>query len=141
MTTSPSSSPTPQPPHVAAVEIWTRDLQASLAFYQTLGIDVPDVESGAAFAVTTFANGLAMVWATDPMIRSYDPTRQPGNGDTTLNFEIAVASPEDVDDTYKRLLDTGHHGHLPPFVGAWGARFATIHDPDGNPIGLNSPLT
>lgn len=37
-------------------------------------------------------------------------------------------------------MDAGHEGHLAPWDAVWGQRYATVHDPDGNAVGLYAPL-
>lgn len=34
----------------------------------------------------------------------------------------------------------GHKGRQPPYDAFWGARYAIVADPDGNDVGLMSPL-
>ena len=53
---------------------------------------------------------------------------------------FSLASPEAVDEMYAELTGAGYRGHQPPYDAFWGARYAIVDDPDGNPVGLMSPI-
>ena len=36
--------------------------------------------------------------------------------------------------------ELGYHGHLAPIDAYWGARYAEVDDPNGNIVGLQSPI-
>src|SRR5438094_640143 len=52
---------------------------------------------------------------------------------------FGVASREEVDRLYQELTATGYRGQQRPYDAFWGARYAIVEDPDGNPVGLMSP--
>jgi uncharacterized glyoxalase superfamily protein PhnB len=85
-------------------------------------------------------SGLALSFGTATLTRGYDPNwREPsGPGTNTLNFTLA--SREAVDAKYAELVAAGYGAHLSPIDAFWGSRFAIIDDPDGNVIGLHSPV-
>jgi len=47
---------------------------------------------------------------------------------------------EAVDRTYHALTAAGGASQQPPYDAFWGARYAVVEDPDGNPVGLMSPI-
>ena len=53
---------------------------------------------------------------------------------------FSLASRAAVDELYAALVAAGHSGSQPPYDTFWGARYAVVEDPDGNPVGLMSPL-
>jgi uncharacterized glyoxalase superfamily protein PhnB len=53
---------------------------------------------------------------------------------------FALPSREAVDERYAALVAAGHHGRQAPFDAFWGARYAIVADPDGNDVGLMSPI-
>jgi uncharacterized glyoxalase superfamily protein PhnB len=53
---------------------------------------------------------------------------------------FAFPSREAVDERYGELTSAGYVGRQPPFDAFWGARYAIVADPDGNGVGLMSPL-
>ena len=50
-----------------------------------------------------------------------------------------VSSRERVDELYSQLTADGYAGQQPPYDAFWGARYAIVEDPDGNPVGIMSP--
>jgi uncharacterized glyoxalase superfamily protein PhnB len=45
-----------------------------------------------------------------------------------------------VDEIYAELTGAGHAGIQAPYDAFWGARYAIVADPDGNHVGIMSPL-
>ena len=41
---------------------------------------------------------------------------------------------------YGDLVAAGYRGRQPPYDAFWGARYAIVDDPDGNGVGLMSPI-
>jgi uncharacterized glyoxalase superfamily protein PhnB len=59
---------------------------------------------------------------------------------TKVVIGFALSSREAVDDRYAELTAAGYTGRQPPFDAFWGARYAIVADPDGNDVGLMSPM-
>ena len=53
---------------------------------------------------------------------------------------VLLASRQEVDARYAELTAAGYAGRQPPTDAFWGARFAIVRDPDGNDVGLISPV-
>jgi uncharacterized glyoxalase superfamily protein PhnB len=53
---------------------------------------------------------------------------------------FSVATREAVDDRYEDLVAAGYPGRQPPYDTFWGARYAVVADPDGNDVGIMSPV-
>jgi uncharacterized glyoxalase superfamily protein PhnB len=53
---------------------------------------------------------------------------------------VGLESREAVDALWHALLAEGAQGLQPPYDAFWGARYAIVEDPDGNPVGLMSPV-
>jgi hypothetical protein len=66
----------------------------------------------------------------------------PRSFDATRDFyrKLGVASREAVDKKYAELTAAGHNGCQPPYDAFWGVRYAIVSDPDGNDVGLMSPM-
>lgn len=62
----------------------------------------------------------------------------PASTGVVLGFMLA--SRQAVDDRYAELTAAGYQGRQPPFDAFWGARYAIVADPDGNDVGLMSPV-
>ncbi len=61
-------------------------------------------------------------------------------GDVGPVFGFRLASAEAVDATFRDLTSAGYVGQQPPYEGLMGARYAVVADPDGNAVGLMSPI-
>ncbi len=117
------------------VGIVTSDLERSLAFYRLLGLDVPDPD-GAPHVEVTLPGGLRLAWDTVEVVSSFDPAWTPPTGGHRVALAFDCGAPNGVDATYQRLVDAGHHGHLPPWDAVWGQRYAVVLDPDGGAVDL-----
>jgi catechol 2,3-dioxygenase-like lactoylglutathione lyase family enzyme len=130
-------------PVLNQVNVVVSDMERSAAFYRLLGLELADPPAE---------------WRPH-----HRPAAAPGDG---LDFELdseafaaqwntgraAAATPgrvvigfrlpdrEAVDETYGRLTGAGYRGQQPPFDAFWGARYAVVEDPDGNAVGLTSPV-
>lgn len=125
------------------------NMDASLAFYRRLGIEIPDTavwrtRSGGHHAndtgqspddrdihfcldSTSFAQCWNSGWAG----------RTDLNGRVFIGFRVAERL--DVDDLFRRMTSAGYRALQEPGDAFWGARFAIIEDPDGIAVGLMSP--
>jgi catechol 2,3-dioxygenase-like lactoylglutathione lyase family enzyme len=125
-------------PRLEVVELVVADMQASLAFYRLLGLDIP--ESDEDHVEATLPGGLRIAWDTEEVIRSFDPDWQPPSGGHRMALAFGVDSPAEVDSVYQQLLDAGYRGHREPWDAFWGQRYAQVYDPDGNTVDLFAPL-
>lgn len=120
------------------VGLIVQDLQLSLAFYRTLGLDIPANADGDNFRMQ-LPTGQTFFWDTDDATRNYDPAWQPSTGSRRVVLEFGFGTAEAVDAKYTELIDAGYESYLA--VGdLYGARYALVVDPDGNQIGLRYPL-
>jgi uncharacterized glyoxalase superfamily protein PhnB len=55
-----------------------------------------------------------------------------------IGFE--VGSRQEVDQVYDDLVGAGYRSQQSPYDAFWGARYAIIEDPDGNSVGIMSPI-
>ena len=116
------------------------DMAASLAFYRMLGLDLPAEADGEGHVELTLPGGLRLAWDTVEMVRSFDESWQPPRGGHGISLAFLCDDPAEVDATYAALVDAGYEGKLPPWDAFWGQRYATVHDPDGNPVDLFARL-
>lgn len=125
-------------PKLDMIGIVTGNLTASLDFYRKLGLPVPDSAEG--HVECTLPSGLRIAWDTEENVRSFDPGWQPPKGNARTALAFLCASPSDVDSRYAALTAAGAHGHRAPWDAPWGQRYATVHDPDDNPVDLFAAL-
>jgi catechol 2,3-dioxygenase-like lactoylglutathione lyase family enzyme len=125
-------------PAFSQLNLVVRDMGATLAFYRRLGVPV-EAEPGGAHAAATLASGFVLEWDTAEFAALWD-SGSPGSlpGSTVIGF--AVPTRQAVDDVYADLTGAGHRGRQRPYDAFWGSRYAIVEDPDGNPIGLMSPM-
>lgn len=129
-------------PRIEVVGLVVRDMDASLAFYRRLGLEIPEDPDpdGHGHVETTLPGGMRIAWDTYDVVKSFDPEWSEPTG-SRMSLAFRVDSPAEVDELYAELVAAGHEGHLEPFDAFWGQRYATLHDPDGNPVDLFAPLS
>ncbi len=122
------------------IGIVVRDMAKALAFYRLLGLDVPDVPDSEPYAEVITPNGYRISWNTLDMTKGLDPDYV-----EPVGYRMALAfkcdSPAEVDAVYAKIVAAGYTGHKAPYDAFWGQRYATVIDPDGNPVDLFAPLT
>lgn len=122
------------------VGLTVKNMAKSLAFYRTLGIDVPDPDDGGPYTEFKQANGLRLSWNDVEMIKSIDPEYVEPVGQ-----RIAIAflcdGPRGVDEVYDRVIAAGYAARKEPWDAFWGQRYAIVEDPDGNSVDLFAPLS
>jgi catechol 2,3-dioxygenase-like lactoylglutathione lyase family enzyme len=114
------------------------DMQAAVTFYRRLGLDIPDTDP----AFQSHHRSARMPDGVDLDIDSAEFARHWdggwNGGRAVIGFK--VSSRDRVDSLYSELTAYGYVGQQPPFDAFWGARYAIVEDPDGNPVGLMSPI-
>jgi catechol 2,3-dioxygenase-like lactoylglutathione lyase family enzyme len=124
-------------PDLSAIGIVTRVMPEAARFYRLLGVDVPDPDGDHLEA--TLPNGLRLMWDTEELMSKLDPEREEPRGHRiALAFECD--SPGEVDATHGKLVDAGFRSKTAPFDAFWGQRYATVLDPDENPVDLFAAL-
>lgn len=124
-------------PTFAALGLVTSDMGAAARFYRLLGVDVPDPDGD--HLEVTLPNGLRLMWDSAELMRQIDPDRpEPVGARIALAFECD--SPAAVDEVYGAVVGAGFAARKAPWDAFWGQRYATVVDPDGNPVDLFAPL-
>ena len=129
-------------PVLNQLNLVARDFDATLAFYRRLGVEIPDRPSPGEIrhAEVTLANGFVLEFDNLTLARTYNASwREPAGGSRAL-LGFSVATREAVDERYADLVAAGYLGRQPPYDTFWGARYAVVADPDGNDVGIMSPL-
>jgi uncharacterized glyoxalase superfamily protein PhnB len=62
----------------------------------------------------------------------------PASARVVIGFSLPTR--EAVDERYAELTSAGYAGRQPPFDAFSGARYGIVADPDGNDVGLMSPI-
>jgi predicted lactoylglutathione lyase len=113
-----------------------RDLDASVAFYRALGLDVPSPPEGRPIVIHRMPSGVSLLLTTGFAPR-YDPAfARPVGGHQQL-LEFYVGEDAAVERTYAELTAAGYHGRMEP-TQTTGPFAAMVDDPDGNVVLLTS---
>ena len=123
-------------PQLNALGIVSSDLAESIRFYRLLGLEFPQ---DAGHIETTLPNGVRFMLDSEDVIRSFRPDWQRATGNQ-LSLAFECASPAEVDETYRRVVDAGFEGEKEPWDAFWGQRYALLGDPDGVRINLYALL-
>jgi uncharacterized glyoxalase superfamily protein PhnB len=120
------------------VNVVVADMAATIAFYKLLGLPI-DAQPDAMHVPLRFPNGLLVEFDTVAFAKQWNTGfRGTTGGSTVLGF--GVPSRDAVDAIYRTIVEAGYRGMQPPYDAFWGARYAIVEDPDGNGVGLMSPI-
>jgi catechol 2,3-dioxygenase-like lactoylglutathione lyase family enzyme len=130
---------TDERPVLDQLNLVVNDMEASVAFYRRLGLEVADVAPAWArdHREVGTPGGLDLDLDSRAFARTWDGGRSESSGSVVVGFRLA--SREAVDRVYAELTEAGYRGSQSPYDAFWGARYAIVEDPDGNPVGLMSP--
>jgi catechol 2,3-dioxygenase-like lactoylglutathione lyase family enzyme len=113
-------------------------MDATVAFYRWLGLEIEDGYRPEHVAVPV-ANGLTIEFDATDFVPMWDAGWRGGTGGSTvLSFECRTR--EAVDELFEDLTAAGYAAHQRPYDAFWGTRYAIVEDPDGNGVGLMSPI-
>jgi uncharacterized glyoxalase superfamily protein PhnB len=129
---------TDERPVFGGVHIFFRDFAATADFYRRLGLEL--MPWGEHFARAMLPNGQSFEFGSAQLSRAYDPGWREPSGASANALQFRLASRDAVDRLFSELTAAGYHGHLAPIDAYWGARYAEVDDPDGNIVGLQSPV-
>ena len=123
-----------------AFGILCADLEASLAFYRSLGVGFPEYDPDAGHYDAELGGGVRLMLDSYAVAEMFiDDFSAPGkNG--VIGLAVEFASPAEVDEAFDRLTTAGAPAVRAPFDAFWGQRYATVEDPDGNGVDLYASL-
>lgn len=128
------------------INVLVSDMAASIEFYRLLELDVSDPFEWPAGSNAQHVddmrseNGCYMAFDNYPMARiwnrRFDPDRKEGN----VVIGLLVETREDVDRLFEKAKTAGYPVGQEPYDAFFGSRYAIVIDPDGNQVGLKSPI-
>jgi predicted lactoylglutathione lyase len=128
-------------PDLHMLNLVVGDLSASLDFFRRLGIAVPPSEDAAGPHVQLkMPGGFSLELDTAESARLWHAGWRADPESVRVVIGFSLPSREAVDEHYAELTAAGYAGRQPPFDAFWGARYAIVADPDGNDVGLMSPV-
>jgi len=110
------------------IGIISKNMKGTLDFYRTLGFEIPleaDKEENYDFE----NNGIVMGFLSQKLAQQADPNYQNSAGNS-INLQFLCGSSDEVDKTYKKLVDAGYKSYSEPWDTFWVQRFARVLDPD-----------
>ncbi|MDF2837693.1 MAG: glyoxalase [Paenibacillus sp.] len=117
------------------VGIVTKDMGKALNFYRLLGLAVPEGADGDMHVEVEAQGGVRLAFDKQEMIADiYGGWVEPAGHRIELAF--LCENGQAVDETYRRIVESGFSGHREPWDAVWGQRYAIVQDPDGNLISL-----
>jgi uncharacterized glyoxalase superfamily protein PhnB len=130
-------------PPLGQVNIVVRDMRKSLAFYRLLGLsieEIPLAEWAPHHASGVTSNGVRVELDSVAFAKQWNPGLDEAKlGSATIPF-FHLTSREEVDRVHQRIVVAGHRSQKSPEDAFWGARYAIVEDPDGNSVGIMSPI-
>ena len=125
------------------INLVVRDMAAMVRFYERLGVEFaptfsPWTRHHRSFAASSEIDGFDFDLDSQAFVTQWDE----GWPETQIGpvFGFQVSSTEAVDKIFGDLTTAGYAGQQPPYDGFMGARYAVVTDPDGNSVGLMSPI-
>jgi catechol 2,3-dioxygenase-like lactoylglutathione lyase family enzyme len=124
------------------INLVVHNADETLAFYRRLGLTIDEAsvwKTPSGIHHLTLATGTEVGVHADSraMAKRYNTGFAAERGKVILGFRLE--SREAVDALYAVMIGHEHQGLQAPYDAFWGARYAIIEDPDGNPVGLMSP--
>lgn len=126
-----------QQPAFNLVSIVVTNMEATVAFYRRLGLEIPDADPAwdDVHRSAKMPDGIGLDIDTAGFASKWDQG-WPGGSGVVLGF--SAPSRDAVDKMYADLTAAGYRGQQPPWDAFWGSRYAVVEDPDGNAVGLMS---
>jgi uncharacterized glyoxalase superfamily protein PhnB len=123
-----------------AIGIIATDMPKTLAFYRLLGLELPEGAESEGHVEATLAGGFRVMFDSVNVVQSFSDYEPPTGGGYRIGFAFRCDSPADVDANHARVVEAGYGSKVEPFDAPWGQRYATVLDPDGNPVDFYAAL-
>jgi catechol 2,3-dioxygenase-like lactoylglutathione lyase family enzyme len=127
-------------PVLNQINLVVTDMAATVEFYRRLGLSIPDTDPGweSHHRTAEMPGDIDLDFDSADFAREWDEGWSEGDRMGVLGFR--VPSRDAVDNIYRDLTEAGYNGEQRPYDTFWGARYAIVQDPDGNPVGIMSPV-
>ena len=122
-----------------AFGVVVKDMGAALAFYERLGLDFPPGAAEEQHVEATLTGGIRLMFDTVELMEQISDYH-PATGGHRMGMAFACDSPAEVDEIHSGLVADGYRSIVEPWDAFWGQRYATVLDPDDNPVDLFAPL-
>ena len=128
-------------PVLKGINLIVKDMDATVAFYRRLGLDIPDTDPAwqAHHRTAAMPDGLNLDFDSYEFAQKWNHGCGSGGTGGAYVVGFRLGSREAVDELYQELTNAGSGAQQAPYDAFWGARYAIVEDPDGNAVGLMSP--
>jgi len=127
-------------PTLDAIGIVVSNMAKTLAFYRLLGLDIPAAEDSQEHVETEIIKGVHIVFDTIDDVNRFTE-HEKHIAERSVGFAFRCKDADDVDRIYTAVSAAGYKAKRPPFDSLWGQRYATLLDPNENPVELYAPTT
>ena len=129
-------------PLLNKINLVVKNMDETVAFYRRLGLEILDTDAAwqAHHRTATMPGGLDLDFDSDEFAQQWNRGWRSGAEGAAGVIGFRVSSREAVDEIYESLTSAGSAGQQAPYDTFWGARYAVVQDPDGNAVGLMSPV-
>jgi uncharacterized glyoxalase superfamily protein PhnB len=132
-----------QRPVLTQINLVAHDFDASAAFYRLLGLELPDRSApqlDIRHAAATGSDACVLELDNENLAARYNSSWRRPTGGARLVLGFSFTTRAAVDSKYAQLVAAGHEGRQAPYDAFFGVRYAVVADPDGNDVGLMSPV-
>lgn len=125
-------------PVLNQINLVVKDMAATTAFYRRLGLVIEDTvpEWERHHRTAAMPDGLDLDFDSTEFAPRWNGGWSGGSG--VLGFRVPTR--QAVDRLHAELTGAGYRSQQEPYDAFWGARYAVVEDPDGNAVGLMSPV-
>jgi uncharacterized glyoxalase superfamily protein PhnB len=116
------------------------DMAESVRFYRLLGLEIPEGAEAEQHVDIELGGGVRLMLDTVELVQSFSDW-EPASGGHRMGLAVRCDDAADVDRVHAALTAAGHRSVMEPFDAFWGQRYATVADPDGNPVDLYAELS
>lgn len=115
------------------------DMAASVRFYRLLGLTIPEGAEREQHVEVELGGGVRLMLDTVELVKSFSEW-EPASGGHRMGLAFRCDGPAEVDRLHAVVTAAGYESTADPFDAFWGQRYATVSDPDGNPVDLYAEL-
>jgi catechol 2,3-dioxygenase-like lactoylglutathione lyase family enzyme len=129
-------------PVLDQINLVVRNMDASVEFYRLLGVAVPERDPlwDEHHRSAEVPGGLDLDLDSEEFAPTWNEGFSGSDGRPGLVLGFKVGDRDDVDRLYERVIAAGYRSQQAPYDAFWGSRYAIVEDPDGNAVGVMSPI-
>lgn len=115
------------------------DMAETVRFYRMLGLEIPEGSESEQHVDVELGGGVRLMLDSVELVKSLSEW-EPASGGHRMGLAFRCDDSADVDRLHAAVTAAGHPSVAEPFDAFWGQRYATVSDPDGNPVDLYAAL-